>query len=525
MPHRPRLRLLSLLTTALLGGLLLTACGGGEGSATTASVQSVDATAPVVTLASADSEPVVKQSRITVTGSVADNIGVQSVQLTLNGQTSTVTLSSGSFTATVDLKAGRNVYTLTALDAAGNAGTQQGSVYLGHRVAAGNSHSGAIVDGALYTWGRNNYGQTGLGFWSTLANNPTTHPTAPTQTLNAASFVALAFNQNHSVGIDANGQLWSWGEDTDGQLGRGTEGQTLCGTSANLKCRLDMAAVPGMDSVVSVAAGYSHVLALKADGTVWAFGANSQGQLGNGTTTASATPVQVTWNAEDAERVGRIVQVSGSSMSSYALDDKGQLWGWGRNSYANLGQGTTTTAGITVPTLVPMPDGVRIASVANGRDHVLALTTDGKVYAWGLNASSQVGFNGYVHKGTSTAWPSTVLAPRSLPAMETLPAVEVYANGNTSYVRRADGKIYQWGLYGVTADTGTTNYSNLDEPEDRQPTLGTMIDVSTGGLHQVGLRQDGTVFSWGWSFEGSLGGGASVINTWMYNTPVTPVFP
>lgn len=497
---------------------LLAGCGGGDAA-------TPDTSSPVVNSAQAGAEPVVKQSRITVSGTVADNTGVQSLQIALNGQTSTVALSSGSFTATLDLKAGRNAYTLTAKDAAGNEGVLQGSVYLGHRVAGGNSHSGAIVNGRLHTWGRNNYGQSGLGFWSTAANNPTTHPTAPNQASTTVSFVALAFNQNHSVGIDSNGQLHSWGEDTDGQLGRGTEGQGLCGTTNALKCRLDVTAVPGMDSVVSVAAGYSHVLALKADGTVWAFGANSQGQLGNRITTASATPVQVTWNTEDLSKVGRIVQVSGSSMSSYALDDKGQLWGWGRNSYANLGQGTTTTAGITAPTLVPMPEGVRIASVANGRDHVLALTTDGKVYAWGLNASSQVGFNGYVHKGTPTAWPSTVLSPRSLPALETLPAVEVYANGNTSYVRRADGKIYQWGLYGVTADTGTTNYSNLDEPEDRQPTLGAMIDVSTGGLHQVGLRQDGTVFTWGWSFEGSLGGGASVINTWMYNTPVTPVFP
>lgn len=503
--------------SALLASLLA-GCGGGDGAAP-------DTSSPVVNSAQAGTESVVKQARITVSGTVADDTGVQSLQIALNGQTSTVALSSGSFTATLDLKAGRNAYTLTAKDAAGNQGTLQGSVYLGHRVAGGNSHSGAIVNGRLYTWGRNNYGQAGQGFWSTAVNNPQTHPTAPTLANTTVSFVALAFNQNHSVGIDEAGQLWSWGEDSDGQLGRGTADQGLCGTSNNLKCRLDIAAVPGLDTVVAASAGYSHVLALKADGTVWAFGANSQGQLGNRSTTASATPVQVTWNADDLSKVGRIVQVSGSSMSSYALDDKGQLWGWGRNSFANLAQGTTTTAGLTAPVLIPMPEGVRIASVANGRDHVLALTTDGRVYGWGLNASSQVGYNGVNYVNTANAWGSPVLSPRSLPALETSPAVEVYANGNTSYVRRADGKIYQWGLYGVTADTGTTNYSNLNEPEDRQPTLGAMIDVSTGGLHQVGMRQDGTVFTWGWSFEGSLGGGASVINTWMYNTPVTPVFP
>lgn len=513
VPRLPR-RLACLLPVAL--ATLITACGGGDAE---------DTVAPTVTSEQALTESVVRRSRVTVSGTVADDRAVQSLTLELNGQSTPVALSNGAFTATLDLKAGRNAYTLTARDAAGNAGQVSGAFYLGHRVAGGNSHSGALIAGKLYTWGRNNHAQTGLGFWSTMANDAATHPMAPQLADGSRGFVALAFNQNHSLAVDASGQLWSWGDDTDGQLGRGTAGQSLCGTTATLKCRLDIAAVPGMSSVATVAAGYSHVIALKTDGTVWAFGLNGQGQLGNGTTTTSASPVQVQWDTADAGVVGRIVQVAASSMSSYALDDRGQLWGWGRNAYANLGLGTTTTAGITRPVKVPLPTGVSVVSVATGRDHVLALTTDGKVYAWGLNASSQVGYNGVNYKATAAAWGSPVSSPRSLPALESAPAVEVYANGNTSYVRRADGKIYQWGLYGVTGETGTTAYSNLDEPQDRQPTLGTMIDVSTGGLHQVGLRQDGSIFTWGWSFEGSLGGGTTTINTWMYNTPVTPVFP
>lgn len=510
-PVGPLARLLPIAAASLIAG-----CGGGGAE---------DTTAPTVTSAQAATEPVVRRSRITVSGTVTDDRELQSLTLELNGQSQAVAVQAGAYATTLDLKAGRNVYTLTARDAAGNTGQVSGAVYLGHRVAGGNSHSGAIVGGKLYTWGRNNYGQTGLGFWSTMANNATTHPVAPALADGSRGFVALAFNQNHSLAVDAAGQLWSWGEDTDGQLGRGTAGQTSCGTTATLKCRLDIGQVPGMSQVATAAAGYSHALALKTDGTVWAFGLNGQGQLGNGSTTASAVPVQVVWDAADAANVGRIVQVAAGSMSSYALDDRGQVWGWGRNQYANMGLGSTTTAGITRPVKVPLPTGVSIVSVATGRDHVLALTTEGRVYAWGLNASSQAGYNGVTYKSTAEAWGSPVLSPRSLPALETTPAVEVYANGNTSYVRRADGKIYQWGLYGVTGETGTTAYSNLDEPQDRQPTLGTMIDVSTGGLHQVGLRQDGSIFTWGWSFEGSLGGGASAINTWMYNTPLTPVFP
>lgn len=504
---------------ALLVGSLA-ACGGGGEAA-------IDTTSPTVTSALAGSEPVVKQSRITVTGTVADDTGVQALQLSLNGQTSTVALSSGSFTATLDLKAGRNSYTLTATDAAGNQGALQGAVYLGHRVAGGNSHSGALVNGQLWTWGRNNFGQTGLGFTSTLSANTDTHPIAPSRvTASTASFVALAFNQNHSLAIDEDGRVWSWGDDTDGQLGRGTDGRSLCGSGTVNNCRLDMAAVPGLDNVVALSAGYSHVLALKADGTVWSMGQNTLGQLGNGSTTSSAVPVQVVWSPSEAEVVGRIVQVSASSASSYALDDRGQLWAWGRNQYANLGQGTTSTGSTAqaTPLKVTMPDGVRIVSMANGRDHVLALTSTGKVYAWGLNASSQVGFNGYLHKGTATAWASPVLSPTSLPWMDTHPVIEVYANGNTSYARDADGKVYPWGMYGASEGTGTV-YANLDEPEDRLTTLSSIADLSLGALHQVALRNDGTVFTWGWDFEGALGGGSTAINTWMYNAPLSPVFP
>lgn len=516
--------------TALLVCALLVACGGGNDSTTAPGTDTpaqpvADTTTPVLVSTQVQTEAVVQTSQVTFTGTATDDTAVQSLVLELGGSTSTVALTGGRFTATLALQPGRNAYALVATDTAGNASRIEGSFYFGRQLAAGNSHSGALVNGLLYTWGRNNYGQAGLGFTSALSTNPDTHPVAPTRVNTTATFVSLAFNQNQSVALDASGQLWSWGDDSYGQLGRGDSGRSSCGSGSD-NCRLDIATVPGLDQVLAVSTGYSHVLALRADGTVWGFGLNDLGQLGDGSTVNRSTPVQVLWDAADAATVGRIIQVSASSKSSYALDDKGQLWAWGRNQYANLGQGavSASTAAQSTPLRVPMPEGVRIVSVANGRDHVLARTSEGQVYAWGLNASSQVGYYGYLHKGTATAWPSTVLSPTSLPALETSPAVEVYANGNTSYVRRADGKLYPWGMYGQTEGTGTV-YANLDEPEDRLPMLTSMVDMAVGALHQVALRADGQVFTWGWSFEGSLGGGATTIDTWMYNTPLNPQFP
>lgn len=518
------------MVAVMLGAALLAACGGGNETSTTepvvdTSTPTPDTTSPSINSAAAEAEAVVQTSQVTLAGSASDDTALKSVVLELRGSTTTVALVGGAFTTTLALEPGRNAYALIATDEAGNSTRVESAMYFGRQLAAGNSHSGAIINGQLHTWGRNNYGQTGLGFTSTLADNPDIHPVAPARVSTTTTFVSLAFNQNQSVALDASGKLWSWGDDSYGQLGRGDSGRASCGSGSN-NCRLDMAEVSGLEQVLAVSTGYSHVLALRSDGTVWGFGLNDLGQLGDGSTVNRSTPVQVLWDPADAATVGRIIQVSASSKSSYALDDKGQLWAWGRNQYANLGQGavSASTAAQSTPLRVPMPEGVRIVSVANGRDHVLALTSEGKVYAWGLNASSQVGYYGYIHKGTATAWPSTVLSPTRLPAMETSPAVAVYANGNTSYVRRADGKLYPWGMYGQTEGTGTV-YANLDEPEDRLPMLTTMMDLAVGALHQVALRADGQVFTWGWSFEGSLGGGATTIDTWMYNTPLNPQFP
>lgn len=509
----------SLLRTLVLGfsvASLLSACGGGDEEAR-------DMTLPTVSTSFPAADASVQISRISVLGTAADDKALKSVVVEVNGVENPATLSAASFEAEILLKPGSNTYTVVATDTAGNQKKLQGTVYFGRRVAAAGSHSGVIANGKLYTWGRNNFGQTGLGYASTLAANPAVHPLAPVLVNAPATFVSLAFNQNQSVALDQNGKLWSWGDDSNGQLGRGEP--ALC--TATLQCRLDIGQVAGLDHVLSVSSGYGHILALRDDGTAWGFGLNTHGQLGDGTSTSRNTPVQVKWAEAYAGTVGTLIQLSASSASSYALDNKGQVWAWGRNQSANLGQGTTSASTVvqSTPLRVPMPDGAKIVSIASGKDHVLALTKAGKVYAWGLNASSQVGFNGYKYKDTAQAWPTPVTSPRSLPAMDSSPAVEVYANGNTSYVRRANGKVYPWGMHGATEGTGATIYANLDEPEDRLASLESIVDMSVGALHQVALRNDGKLFSWGWSFEGALGGGATALNTWMYNVPLTPVLP
>ncbi|MBZ9750131.1 hypothetical protein K7W42_04555 [Deinococcus sp. HMF7604] len=242
--------------------LALSACGTVVNTPPTLSL-----TAPAAT---------VQRTQVTLTGQASDSDGsLQSVTAQVNGKSHAATLNGTAYTVTVPLKAGTNTITLTATDNQGETAAAQAEIALGRSVAAAGSHSGALKGGALYTWGRNNFGQTGLGKTTTLAASAD-HPVSPTAITAPAPFVALAFNQNQSLAIAEGGALYSWGDDTNGQLGRGTQGRANCGAGTN-NCRLDIGKVAGLPAAAQVSAGYSHTLVLAEDGGVWAFGLNSSG--------------------------------------------------------------------------------------------------------------------------------------------------------------------------------------------------------------------------------------------------------
>lgn len=478
-------------------------------------------TPPTLTLDALTQQPLT--SLLELTGTVTDDREVSQVIASLGDDNFTATLANKKFTVTIPLRAGENAISIVATDnQAASSDAVTTTLYFGERLAAGGAHSGALKDGKLFTWGRSNLGQTGLGATSAMFLEDKTvnpkHPVTPTAAVTDVLFAAIYFNQNQSLAIGKDGKVYSWGDDAYGQLGRGDEGRADCG-SRKANCRLDIAAIADFKDIVQIAVGYRHVLALDVTGKVYAFGRNNEGQLGNGTTDNSSAPVAVVW----ADEAPRIVQIIASSSSSYALDDKGQLWGWGRDRYANLGDGEASREGVSKPQKITIPEA--ITQVAVGRDHVLALSTTGKIYAWGLNRSSQVGYNGKDFADTDNAWGSPVVSPKALPSMEGVTVAAVYANGNTSYLRSSAGKLYAWGMYGLSEGTGTV-YADLDKPTDVFTSLTGIEELAVGALHQVARNTTGAYFSWGWSFEGSLGGAAdTIINRWMYNSPLTISLP
>jgi len=454
-------------------------------------------------------------------GEVKSGTTLSVLTLEFNNVSENIVLTEGKFSVTKDLNLGSNSFKITAEDGTGKKEIKSGTIYLGARTTAGGSHSGAIKDEKLYTWGRNNYGQSGLGYTSStfVPNSDNPHPKTPMEITTPTKFVSLSFMQNFSVAIDENGDVYTWGYDKNGELGRGKDNRDNCSRTED--CRLTIEKVDGLSNIVAIDAGLSHTLALDKNGEVFAFGTNNDGELGNGTKVSDAIPVKVVFPDDNI----KIVQVTAGSDFSMAIDENGDVWAWGKNNYGQMAQGDKGDDQLT-PLKITIGNSEKIASITAGTGHILALTKSGDVYGWGSNSLSQIGYRGYQYKNSNYAWASAIYTPtKILTNYKNNPVEQVFAGGHSSYILRADRKVYPWGMYGETEPDGSQNYSNPDYPEDKLTAITSVKDMAAGALHVTAIKENNTVFTWRWSFEGSLGGGDSTANIWFYNYPIIPDFP
>lgn len=277
-------------------------------------------------------------------------------------------------------------------------------------LAAGQAHGLALDrDGNIWAWGNNRLGQLGLGNAASQVSTP--QKISNTAELTAFNDVtAFAAGGNHSLAVRNNGSVWAWGDNNSGQLG-----------NMHLVTHHLPVPVPGLWGVSSVAAGLNHSLALKTDGTAWAWGDNSSGQLGNGSSTNSATPHPVT-------ALTGITALAAGSGHSLALKDDGTVWAWGSNSSGQLGTGSLTDS--SFPAMVRGLSGVR--AIAAGHSHSLALKEDGTVWAWGNNHQGQLG--SFLHDQ---------LLPVRVPGISM--ATALAAGDNHSLALCSDGSLWGWG--------------------------------------------------------------------------------
>jgi alpha-tubulin suppressor-like RCC1 family protein len=234
-------------------------------------------------------------------------------------------------------------------------------------VAAGDSHNVAIkTDGSLWAWGFNQYGQCGLGYVTPVL------VTAPQRVGGENDWTSVSAGYDWSLAIKSDGSLWVWGRNLEGYLGLGDSGDE---TNRNVPTRLGAA-----NDWAAVACGFSHSVAIKADGSLWAWGANWGGQLGDGTYDQKESPVQVGTGYAGAA-------VAGGGCHTLAVKGDGSLWAWGNNESGEVGDGTREqrNAPVRIGTTNDW------AVVAPGYDWSLALKTDGSLWTWGYGADGQMG--------------------------------------------------------------------------------------------------------------------------------------
>ncbi len=288
-------------------------------------------------------------------------------------------------------------------------------------LGVGSQHALVVTaDGGVWSLGDNTWGQLGP---RTVSSGDAT---LPAQIQGLSNIVSAAAGGGHSVALDSEGNVWTWGRNDHGQLGVGT-------ISPQLEVPTKLV---GLDDVVTVAAGENYTLALRADGTVWAWGDDEHGQLGNGQAGGMvAAPVQVA-------ALSDVTSLAAGSDHGLALKSDGTVWAWGDNTAGKLGDGGSEALSAQPVEVAGLE---KVVGIAAGQGHSLALEADGSVMAWGANQAGQLGTDDNLAHATPVLVPGLSQVDRiGAGALHSLAA------------RTADGAIWAWGdAQGAILDTAT----------------------------------------------------------------------
>ena len=321
----------------------------------------------------------------------------------------------------------------------------------------------------LQAWGSNLNGRLGDG--------TTTSRSSPVSVVGGfTDWVQASAGYRHNLGVRSNGTLWAWGYNISGHLGDGT----LTPRSS------PVSVVGGFTDWVQASAGTAHSLGVRANGTLWAWGYNISGRLGDGTTTSRLSPVSVVGGFTDW------VQASAGTAHSLGVRANGTLWAWGSNVNNGLGDGTPNTRSSPVSVLGGFTDWIQTSA---GGYHSIGLRANGTLWAWGSNVSGRLG------DGTTTTRNSPVSVVGDFTDW-----AYVGAGKNHNIAIRTNGTAWAWGVnsYGQLGDGTTT--SRLS-PVAVFGGFTDWIQASAGFSHSLGVRANGTAWSWGNNTEGRLGDG------------------
>ncbi|MDR0778642.1 MAG: hypothetical protein LBE48_04315 [Methanomassiliicoccaceae archaeon] len=353
-------------------------------------------------------------------------------------------------------------------------------------IAAGEFHSLVLKDdGTVWSWGQNDYGQLGNGKSGLCINKST-----PVQVLGPdgeeylTGVIAIAAGWGHSLALKDDGTVWSWGYNKFGQLGDGT---FVSGSTP--------AQVSGLANVTAITAGNNHSLALKDDGTVWTWGYNGNGQLGNGTIgngTDKVTPVQVL-SPSGTGFLTNIIKIAAHGSNSFALKDNGTAWAWGFNSSGQLGDYSYAHKSRPVQVMnAPGTPLTNVKDIAVGLNYSVFLKNDGTVWGRGYNGNGQLGNGETVSRIT--------LVQASITNV-----TAIAAGDDHTIALKSDGTVWAWG-YNIHGELGDGTVVNKKTPV-KVSALSGVKAIDAGSYHSLALKDDGTVWAWGLNHYGQLGDG------------------
>lgn len=336
-------------------------------------------------------------------------------------------------------------------------------------ITKGLNHSiGLKSDGSMWSWGYNGYVQLGDG--TNISKN------TPIQIATAVPWQAVSAGQNYNVALKTNGTIWAWGTNNYGEIGNGTVG-TFIYTPLQIGVETDW---------VEIRAGHTHTVAIKNNGTLWAWGSNNHSQLGDGTNVNRTTPIQIGTDTN-------WLSISPGYTHTLAIKTDGTLWGWGSNANGELGDGTYT--GKNAP--VQIGTETNWVAVSTGQYHSKGIKADGTLWTWGRgifglhgdgtgNDNSGLNKTSPLQIGTDTNWQAVSAGYETVTAIKT------------------DGSLWVWGKnnYGQVGD-GTFVTRNIPV---QNTTAVNCVAISQGmGFHDIAIQPNGQLWTWGLNIFGQLG--------------------
>jgi uncharacterized repeat protein (TIGR02543 family) len=365
----------------------------------------------------------------------------------------------------------------------------------------GGKHSAVItLFGRVFTWGDNESGQLGDG-----TNTESLTPieiTSNFSLFDSEKITSISFGYSFSTAITSIGRVFTWGTNTNGQLGNGNN------LDNNTPQAISFISLESGEIVSNVVAGQNQSIALTNFGRVFSWGSNSSHQLGDGTNIDRNIPVNIT-SSFNLSGLENITMVASGSRHSAAITSTGRIFTWGFNLYGQLGDGTTNRrdSPFEITGKFNLVGSEKISSVSLGIFHSAAITSNGRIFSWGLNSSGQLGVGGSTQRTT----PEELTSYFNLQNLENITNIEL--GGYHSTAISSLGRVFSWGENASGQIGGTT--TNRSKPYDitlnfNFSNIETPVNLSLGDYHSSIITTTGRIFTWGRNFDGQIGNNTTI---------------